>query len=421
MNNKELDNLFITKLSNLEASPSKKVWNGIEAKLAQKKKRRVFPFWWFSAAAAIIVLTFFIINPLNETNKLDVKPVIEITNTPIKSKPIEDKSKNIVPLNSNETSSSATNNLMIKNNGIAKNTTKQMMVIKENRRSFSKYIYLNKIQVKKQFKLDNNFNKPHFTSKKNKENLNVFIATQKNEKKRVNSNKKEQWSIAPVFGVLSANSFTKSSPISENLASNTAGEGSTNFGIQVAYQINKKWAIQTGVQLLNMSFSNAGVAVFNSPDNNPTAVTIGGESLSFYANNFLETASLDTNSITDIISTSSNLNQNFGYIEIPLEIKYLLIQKNRFSSNIITGFSTLFLNENEILLSYENFTTNGKFTTLNALNFSGNFGFDFNYLLDTKWSFHVNPMLKVQLNTFNDAHNFSPFNIGVYSGIRYRF
>jgi hypothetical protein len=82
----------------------------------------------------------------------------------------------------------------------------------------------------------------------------------------------------------------------------------------------------------------------------------------------------------------------------------------------------LFLKENQIRLSTPSLSEEGKATNLNSINFSGNLRLDLNYTLNTNWSMHINPMFKAQLNTFSENSNdFSPFNIGVYTGVKYSF
>jgi hypothetical protein len=116
------------------------------------------------------------------------------------------------------------------------------------------------------------------------------------------------------------------------------------------------------------------------------------------------------------------MHQNFSYLEIPLEVKYNLSKNSKFATQIVTGFSTLFLNGNEVLLSSTNLQKIGEATNLNDFNFSGNLGLDFNYVFDKNWSLQLNPMFKAQLNTYNkNSNGFQPYFIAVYTGINYRF
>lgn len=69
---KNIDRLFQEKFKDFEVTPSGEIWRNIEAKLDQKKKRRVIPFWWkLSGVAAVFLLGFLITksiyNPVNRT------------------------------------------------------------------------------------------------------------------------------------------------------------------------------------------------------------------------------------------------------------------------------------------------------------------------------------------------------------------
>jgi hypothetical protein len=58
---KNIDRLFQEKFKDFEANPSEEVWGNIEARLDEKKKRRVIPFWWkLSGVAAVFLIGFLI-------------------------------------------------------------------------------------------------------------------------------------------------------------------------------------------------------------------------------------------------------------------------------------------------------------------------------------------------------------------------
>jgi hypothetical protein len=58
---KNIDRLFQEKFKDFEVTPSEEIWENIEARLDQKKKRRVIPFWWrLSGVAAVFLLGFLI-------------------------------------------------------------------------------------------------------------------------------------------------------------------------------------------------------------------------------------------------------------------------------------------------------------------------------------------------------------------------
>ena len=91
--------------------------------------------------------------------------------------------------------------------------------------------------------------------------------------------------------------------------------------------------------------------------------------------------------------------------------------------NLISGFSTLVLNENKVNLNSNNVNmTIGEANNLNKVHYSGNIGLGLNYSISKNINFNFEPVFKYQVNTFsNDVGNFKPFAVGIYSGINYRF
>jgi hypothetical protein len=90
---------------------------------------------------------------------------------------------------------------------------------------------------------------------------------------------------------------------------------------------------------------------------------------------------------------------------------------------VIGGFSTLFLNENEIYSVVEgNRTLLGEANNINDMSYSANFGLGLNYHISDKLKLNLEPMFKYQINTFNNTSgDFQPYFIGVYSGFSFKF
>ena len=116
------------------------------------------------------------------------------------------------------------------------------------------------------------------------------------------------------------------------------------------------------------------------------------------------------------------LNQKLGFIEVPLEIEYVIIDK-KIGLNIIGGGSTLFLDENMISLNSSNFSTNlGEANYLNSLSFSTNIGIGIDYKISPQFQLNLEPIFKYQINTFNSsAGDVKPYYFGIYSGFSFKF
>jgi len=116
---KNINKLFQEKFENFEVTPDKIVWENIESKLKEKKKRRVIPFWWkLSGIAAALLIGLLVYNndsktSLNigngivnqekdnsEINGNSAKKASEKTNNIIES--IDENSENTININTNK-------------------------------------------------------------------------------------------------------------------------------------------------------------------------------------------------------------------------------------------------------------------------------------------------------------------------------
>lgn len=452
MENRDIDRLFTEKLKNLEVIPPKRVWNNIESDL-KKRKRRVLPMWWFSAGiAAVLVLgvllfSFFnnSVNKNNNTPIIIANPEINIPDlSPTKTKDpfnknqqeiivtkatkVSKEKKNVRKEKTKETlfliadkpqqnGSNKTKNKIVKGirekKYVTNNNTKENIEIINSKIEIAQKDVL--IKTKKPSDLAENpvlIDKNKAKKKYLKKDILVVMNNSKKEEKKSN---KKLWKISPVVAVLNSNSFSNASPINKNLGNSTRGNNSYSYGIQVGYQLDNKWTIQSGIHLQEMQFSNSQITINTTSSSSSTIALNSGDTYS------LEDSSLENLSL-NTVRQNANLSQVYGYIEIPVEIKYNVLENRKFKTELVAGFSSLFLNKNSINLKANNFTKIGKANNLNNINFSGNVGVNFNYQFDKKWSLNLNPMFKSQLNTFNKNQNgFKPYFVGIYTGINYKF
>ncbi len=236
----------------------------------------------------------------------------------------------------------------------------------------------------------------------------------------------KKWSVASIFGPVYYNSFTeKTSPLDPQFVSSPKkGSKSASYGLNIEYRLNKKLSLRSGVALVNVGYEIRDVFINPSQQLQQKLVNVDYNNnvviLSINATNFLNNNQLETLTSTP---TKGVLNQEFGYIEVPLELKYKLNNSKKIGVNLIGGFSTLFLNKNEVSVETSTFTSSvGEANNLNNINFSGNLGFDFDYKINKNLYLNVAPMLKIHTSTFSkNADNFKPYTLGVYSGLNYKF
>lgn len=433
LNKSNIDKLFIDKLKSFQASPDEKVWQKIERKLKKKKQKKGIPIWWsYSGVAALLTLGFFLF-PIsdNEFNEIENNVVSSPKQLNIKKELLEKKgNRNLNNANKIYTaekkikvSSQKENSSRKKMTHDSKNNFQIALLEKNKIKQFIQPITIhieNTFNIIEPKKLKNKTKGLDF-SKEVKDNISMLL----NEEKK-NAKKKKNWSISPLIGLLNSNSYTKSSPVSSSLSNSTKGDYTYSYGLQVSYQLNRKYSVQTGLHFQEISYQNKNLIVALS---NINSSNINSSNINFDTRTNFDMIELNSNvetsgniSAANIVSRNGNLNQRYGYIEIPIEIKYNLIEKNSFKTELIVGASSLFLNENETTLETESFSSSGKMNNLNNINFSANIGVIFSYKFDKKWALNFSPMLKSHLNTFNNNSNgFKPYYFGVYSGINLNF
>ena len=199
-----------------------------------------------------------------------------------------------------------------------------------------------------------------------------------------------------------------------------------------SYAVNNRLKITAGIN--RVSFNNTTNNVIVLSDNSFSANSDGASSRlqNVQLNSDVNYASLmlisrpriSQNSVPEAINTlqTGSLEQRFGFIEIPLEVEYRVIDK-KLGVNLSGGFSTLLLNENEISADINGQSTLiGVANNFNNTSFSANFGVGVDYRLSEKININLEPKFKYQLNTFNNTSgDFKPFFIGVYTGLSFKF
>ncbi|PZD77418.1 hypothetical protein [Mesonia sp. K7] len=478
---KNIDRLFQEKFKDFEMTPSGKVWKNIEAELNQKKKRRVIPFWYkIAGVAALIALLFIAGNILFSSKEAQVvnqengKKLIEErqnkTNSEVKTTQnsvLEEEQNNIVfeentsekVSTSNERSTIVSEKANAKNSALSeKNTTNQKSI-----KSFTQSEDVN-------HKLANNQNKEQIFSETKKErianrnlkepiegkneitenitavssennaeneleeeiveseNALALVEKQKNEEKENDEKDKKttentsKFEVKPMISSIYYGNLSSSGNTLDPNFSNNAGDGkmSMSYGVNFAYVISEKLKVRTGVNKINLRYETHDIAFSSSVNpvalRNVTPINTS-ENLDFMVTS---SSQLDNRPLNP--TQNGVLQQQIGFIEVPVELQYSLLDK-KFGINVIGGASSLFLNNNHVAIESTNGTTEvGEANNLNNVSFSTNIGLGFDYDLSKKINLNLEPIFKYQLNTFSESTNgFKPYNFGVYTGLNFKF
>ena len=247
-----------------------------------------------------------------------------------------------------------------------------------------------------------------------------------------------KWSVGPSVGPVYFGASGDGSPINSEFSTNSkSGNFNLSYGLSVAYEVGKKVKIRTGIHKVNYGYDTKDVAFstsmtatssrkFDNINYNKNSRNIIVESRSIrYANDFLDSPSgLVSKEVimNEMPVLDGKMVQELGYIEVPLEVNYALVDK-KFGVDLIGGVSSLFLVDNTVLLESQSLVTEmGEANNANSMNFSANVGMGLNYKFSPKVQLNLEPMFKYQLNTFSKtAGNFHPFSVGVYSGVSFKF
>ena len=478
--NKKIDRLFQEKFKDFEVTPDKSVWKSINANLNKKKKeRRLIPLWWklSGIAAGIILLiaigSYFskdsgttqpetlVETPSNEVNseiKNDPNTTLEdldsqstLVETPTNTN-LNSKIESNLTAKSNQekiTLSNHSNKKLESKQGLNKNNTALLnssIIANSQEESQSKSNSLG--QSKEKINLledatDTNYNAitqsnitPEAEDNVDKavveeklNDLNDAIASNETEEEiKPEVEPIKRWSINPNVAPVYFNSFGDGSTIHSQFINNSkSGKINMSFGVNASYALNNKLSVRTGVSKVNLGYSTNNVAVLSS-----SSVGLLNENL--YKNiafsssgNTVMFLNVNQSFSQDFPTAFPNkikgeIDQEFGFIEVPLEVQYKLLD-NKFGMSVIGGVSTLFLNNNEIfsILDGEK-TLLGEATNVNKTSFSANFGVGMNYNITKKINLNIEPTFKYQLNTFDDTSgDVKPYFIGIYSGIKYKF
>ncbi|MEO9953010.1 hypothetical protein [Nonlabens sp.] len=262
------------------------------------------------------------------------------------------------------------------------------------------------------------------------------IAAQEEKEDSLNSTVfKGRWAASTKVGPVYSNSLSGSAINSEVINNNRDAGLNLSYGIGLSYEISPRWSVRTGVNQVNMTYStqdinyqvNVDIASRGqflpqtySSSSITSAVVTGASPLS---NDALNTGFAAQELVeSQLQGFKGELSQRLGYIEVPLELRYSLIN-NKFKVNVLGGMSALFLTDNMVTVQNDNQRLElGEDANFNEFNQSANFGLGISYDFTSKLGVFIEPTFKYQLSTLsNNVADFKPYTIGVQSGVALKF
>ncbi|MEL6484285.1 MAG: hypothetical protein AAFP96_05510, partial [Bacteroidota bacterium] len=217
-----------------------------------------------------------------------------------------------------------------------------------------------------------------------------------------------KWSVGPSIAPVFFGSNGEGSPIhSEFQGASKTGNVNLSYGLTVAYNLGKRLKIRSGVHRVDFGYDTNDVE-FSSSLSGSTNAQIDNISYNATSRNLVLRNS--RNALPEGVDTSADvfteqttvfdgrMIQQFGYIEVPVELDYAIVDK-KFGVNVIGGISSLFLVDNSIQLespSQNLLTEMGEANNANSVNFSTNIGFGFIYDFSPQLQFYLEPVFMYQ-------------------------
>jgi hypothetical protein len=264
--------------------------------------------------------------------------------------------------------------------------------------------------------------------------------------------KKSRWlvgaQVSPAYNV-SRSSHTRA--YASNMLNASSNPVDLGGGVSVEFRKGKRWSLQRGVYYSGMGQSSGNTS--NSSQNFANAPVVGSDHGKEYFNTNVNidawTSKMAINSTAGVIEFSSvpdgivlgtNIEdktlassavvvsdarfiQNFEYIEIPLYVRYTLID-SKFDVEMMGGFSSNVLVGNQTFMeSNTGKSLVGSTKDMETMNYSGTLGIGLKYGLSKRLYLNVEPRVKYYLNSLssNSSVTYKPYTIGVFTGLSYEF
>jgi len=421
---KDIDKLFKDKFKEYKATAPTEAWPIIQAKLKMIRKIRLL--YMFSILGVLSLISFMLFSthtentlskPLHKNTSLKndvilkVKEVkeVDVNNDKLPmSKPQENSKKLYATI---ATKKESKNNTPLEKTTFFDKKFKDTVIEK---------------QVKKIDSLVNNLDNlvEDLKNDLKKEKKKLLKKKDSIEVEKFNKEKRRRWNVIPVFGILNSGRLSKNvTTLGTTRAvtypdkyfddNKSSGLISSTYGFNVVFRATNRISIQTGIFSKELRFLTEDLFLSEFiPDVNPTNIIY---------NPGVEVRFSNTPEIGG--SESASLAQTIVYLEMPFELKYRMFGSLKFNTNIIGGFSFLYLNKNEIRAKTDIFSRSiGRASNVLTTSTSLNIGLDVEYHLSKRLVFNSAVIYKKHYNTYKDYNNeYSPYTFGMHVGIGYKF
>jgi hypothetical protein len=252
-----------------------------------------------------------------------------------------------------------------------------------------------------------------------------------------------RWSIGAMASPTYYSRFNSGNDeLSKQLMESEQAVMSYTGGLAFSYKISKRFSIQSGIYYSSLGQKVDGINSFqgfkpydnSKGDYNFEVLTTSGTVQTSNPDVFLNSDASNriiTAYTSDIFDPkkaslqylSSSLTQSFSYLELPVILRYKIVDKT-IGINLIGGLSYNLLVHNAVYTTIDgNKYTIGDTKGLNPLTLSSSLGMGMEYNFSEKLSLNLEPTFRYYLNPFSVTTGtfIHPYSFGIFSGVSYKF
>lgn len=407
--NNNIDHIFKEKLQG-NTTPPPNIWENIRYEVEQKKRGKKTLFF-ISLGAVASILLFILLLPLFE-REITSPAIITAEKPTTLTYPKRGKKQQI------KETDTATKQFVKIYKKKEKGTVEDRKIIEEKRKEIlpinATSLFVGKIkQVKKEKKRLKKGPKTIEENIESRTDDNYFAEQIKEKRKR--------WELVGQFATTYTNEQTPTD----------YAQGMVNVGgsVKIGYALSKRLTVQTGISYNRYSqeYGSPKNLKMESPVIDETLINAkSGKILPAQtsAGNLLQNNNtMREASYTLFSATPTNIEQAFGYIEIPILLQYNLLAHRHFDFFVKGGIGINRLISNNVYNTDNGRNKIGQIEGLRMINYTSQLGVGLEYQLNSIIKIHIEPTLKYHLKSLNTDKNFNykPYAIGVYTGLKVNF
>ncbi len=456
-NDNILDELFRSKLDGHTQPPPSHVWDKIREKQQAGKRKRMLLYWKVSGIAAAVLLAFLIGWELQDTHRNVNVPLVETGHDNVEEQTAQSAAE---PLHETEPIAE------IQERGRKIQAVQSQISSREEFVPVRKDEHTEEIEFTERESLtllayrgveldnpdDGNLESELAAVISETEVLSeadraILEMNRKQLAEEARTKSEKSWSLGAVVSPsYSVNQTSHDTEYASNMTrSLSKDELQMGGGLTVEYKAGSKWSVQSGVYYsqLGQSSNNslrgkrelAYDAVGADYDYFNTAVEVDVSGMMMNAsagvveidnlpNNVLLASSIESISEkNEVTMKSADFEQHFEYIEIPLIVRYQLLDAD-WGVQLLGGLNTGFLVGNDTYMQNSDGRNRVGYTKdMNRVSYSTSIGVGLAYSLSDKIQIRFEPQIKYYLGSLNGnpSVSFKPYSFGIYTGINYRF